>query len=309
MKRFKNILFYIDGMDGPTASLQRAVNLAEFNQARLTLIDVIQPVDTPAEIKSRFKLELTDLLSAQRKQALEDLSAHVHQDDRLIYTKVLQGQPFVEIIKFILQGNYDLLMKVANAPTGVSERLFGGQDLHLLRKCPCPVLIDRPGASAQYKRILATVDSGSARNNSCDTLVMDLATSLAHREQAQLHVVQAWNIQGESTLRSGRFRLPSKELEAMLQHEINTQQGKLQQLLAGYDMSAQDEQVHLVKGAGTQSILRVADSIEADIIVMGTLGRVGIPGFFIGNTAEEVLQATNCSILAVKPPGFISPVH
>jgi nucleotide-binding universal stress UspA family protein len=42
---------------------------------------------------------------------------------------------------------------------------------------------------------------------------------------------------------------------------------------------------------------------------MGTVGRVGIPGLFIGNTAEEIFQTTACSVLAVKPDGFISPVE
>jgi nucleotide-binding universal stress UspA family protein len=41
---------------------------------------------------------------------------------------------------------------------------------------------------------------------------------------------------------------------------------------------------------------------------MGTVGRSGIPGLFIGNTAEEVLQNARASILAVKPPSFVSPV-
>jgi hypothetical protein len=36
---------------------------------------------------------------------------------------------------------------------------------------------------------------------------------------------------------------------------------------------------------------------------------VGIPGLFIGNTAEEIIQTTKCSVLAVKPTGFISPVE
>lgn len=67
MERFKNILFYIDGMDELTPSLQRAVHLAQSNQARLTLIDVIQPVDTPAQIKARYNLELTDLLVSHKK--------------------------------------------------------------------------------------------------------------------------------------------------------------------------------------------------------------------------------------------------
>jgi nucleotide-binding universal stress UspA family protein len=41
---------------------------------------------------------------------------------------------------------------------------------------------------------------------------------------------------------------------------------------------------------------------------MGTLGRPGTPGVFIGNTAEDVLQTTQASVLAIKPFGFVSPV-
>lgn len=95
----------------------------------------------------------------------------------------------------------------------------------------------------------------------------------------------------------------------MLQHELDNQEKHLDRLLQDYAISIQDEHVHLVKGAATESIINVATLINADIIVMGTLGRAGIPGFFIGNTAEEVLQTTGCSILAVKPPGFTSPVR
>ena len=41
---------------------------------------------------------------------------------------------------------------------------------------------------------------------------------------------------------------------------------------------------------------------------MGTLCRTGIPGFFIGNTAEKVLHRVDCSVLTIKPENFISPV-
>ncbi len=50
------------------------------------------------------------------------------------------------------------------------------------------------------------------------------------------------------------------------------------------------------------------DPVSADLIVMGTKGRTGIPGLIIGNTAENVLQRTKASVLAVKPNGFVSPV-
>jgi len=45
-----------------------------------------------------------------------------------------------------------------------------------------------------------------------------------------------------------------------------------------------------------------------DVLVMGTLGRTGISGFIIGNTAENVVQKLECSLLALKPGGFVSPV-
>ncbi|WP_432648854.1 universal stress protein [Methylomarinum roseum] len=41
---------------------------------------------------------------------------------------------------------------------------------------------------------------------------------------------------------------------------------------------------------------------------MGTLGQTGISGFLIGNTAEAILDQLQCSVLAIKPPGFRSPV-
>ena len=41
---------------------------------------------------------------------------------------------------------------------------------------------------------------------------------------------------------------------------------------------------------------------------MGTVARAGLEGYFIGNTAEMVLQRVACSVLTVKPDGFVTPV-
>jgi nucleotide-binding universal stress UspA family protein len=38
------------------------------------------------------------------------------------------------------------------------------------------------------------------------------------------------------------------------------------------------------------------------------VARRGIPGLLIGNTAERILRKLPCSVLAVKPDGFVSPV-
>jgi len=37
---------------------------------------------------------------------------------------------------------------------------------------------------------------------------------------------------------------------------------------------------------------------------MGTIARTGISGLIIGNTAEAILNQLECSVHAIKPPGF-----
>ena len=46
----------------------------------------------------------------------------------------------------------------------------------------------------------------------------------------------------------------------------------------------------------------------SDLLVMGTIARTGIAGFIVGNTAERLLPRIPCSVLAIKPEGFVSPV-
>ena len=67
-------------------------------------------------------------------------------------------------------------------------------------------------------------------------------------------------------------------------------------------------QTHLIKGQPRKEIPALAKQIEADLIVMGTVARTGVPGFIIGNTAEAILGQIECSVLALKPPGFVTPV-
>ena len=67
--------------------------------------------------------------------------------------------------------------------------------------------------------------------------------------------------------------------------------------------------VHLVKGFARDMIPKTAKEQDIDLIIMGTVGRTGIPGFIMGNTAETVLNRINCSVLAIKPEGFVTPVR
>lgn len=67
-------------------------------------------------------------------------------------------------------------------------------------------------------------------------------------------------------------------------------------------------QVHHLREEVEEMIPNFVKDKKNDILVMGTVARTGIPGFIIGNTAENTFQELTCSLMALKPQEFISPV-
>ena len=62
------------------------------------------------------------------------------------------------------------------------------------------------------------------------------------------------------------------------------------------------------EGLPEKVIPQVAKTLDAELVVIGTVGRVGISAALIGNTAEHVIDELNCDVLAIKPDGFVSPL-
>ncbi|MFU8814287.1 MAG: universal stress protein [Pseudomonadales bacterium] len=143
MKNIDNILFAVTAGQQSTAPLERAVSLAENNQARLTVVDVLRPLPPRLHVPGGVD-NLQAAMVAERLQELQSLTAPYQQ--RLhIEHEVQVGTSFLEIIRTVLRGGHDLLVKPVENPS-VVQRLFGSDDMHLLRKCPCPVWLTRPEA-------------------------------------------------------------------------------------------------------------------------------------------------------------------
>jgi nucleotide-binding universal stress UspA family protein len=59
---------------------------------------------------------------------------------------------------------------------------------------------------------------------------------------------------------------------------------------------------HLEEGFAADEILRNAQAVNADLIVMGTHGRTGLGRLLMGSVAEEVVRKAACPVLTVKAP-------
>jgi nucleotide-binding universal stress UspA family protein len=311
MQRFKNILLVYDGTEEGKSTLDRAVNLVTRNQARLTIIDVIDgiPQDYQMFIAAQHPQEIMEFVVKKQKERLEQYIVPFLEAGLKVTTKVLVGKKFIEIIREVLRNNHDLVIKTARGKGGVRDILFGSTAMHLMRKCPCPVLVMKPGRSRRYYRILAAVDvtPAEAKVNTLNAKIMDLATSLTHLDQSELHIIHAWNIPYERLLKESVDKSP-REIEKWENKTRKLPKKYLDDFLKKYTLEKVRHQVHLLKGRASELIPELAQKKRINLLVMGTLCRTGIPGFFIGNTAEKVLHRVNCSVLTVKPEGFITPV-
>jgi nucleotide-binding universal stress UspA family protein/quercetin dioxygenase-like cupin family protein len=63
------------------------------------------------------------------------------------------------------------------------------------------------------------------------------------------------------------------------------------------------------EGDPTEEILRVAEMLHCDLIVMGSHGRTGLERFLTGSVAEGVLRRARCPVMVVKTPARATPVH
>ncbi|MDJ0813946.1 MAG: universal stress protein [Woeseiaceae bacterium] len=319
MKRFSNILLVVDDRTDSSAALKRATTLARSNNAHLTVCAGIDanPDDVRMRVITVSSREVLDVAIEKTQEWLTDIVASVAADDVSIDTKVLVGKPFIEIIRQVLRDDHDLLIKSADADRGLREMLFSSTDKHLMRKCPCPVWIIKPTERQKYLRILAAVDEdpGEPVKDVLNRQILEMFTSMALTEYSEAHVVHAWQVFGEGLLKSHKWDFSEGEFEAMLEEEASGRRRWLQDLVTSYgdfpDTSVSEGpelRLHVIKGPAEQVVPELARELEVDLVVMGTVARTGIGGFFMGNTAESILGELDCSVLTMKPPGFTSPV-
>lgn len=306
MKRFQNILV-VDPGDGTdmAPAMERAMELALRNSARLTLTSTVESVPKRrAKRALRKGLDIQATLIGARRRDLEQVAGTYGIDDLPIGVSVEVGVPFVETIRRVLTKNHDLVI----TPEEAGMAGFAPRTKHLLRKCPCPVWVVRPGWTRHLK-ILAAVGPEEQGSSALNTLIMDLATSLTELQDGDLDIVRTWVLEGEASLRSSpHVSMPAKEVDLMVEITRDEVAEELDELVGSYDLSTIEHTVHLIKGEPEKIIPSLAIEMNTNLIVMGTVARTGLAGLVIGNTAERILDTVDCSVLAVKPAGFVTPV-
>ncbi|PMO56493.1 universal stress protein [Vibrio breoganii] len=309
MKKFKNILFVSQGLSNHSDSIGQALRLSYNNKAPLKGMIFCPPLPVNlAQYQSSYENSLIHNVSEHIKDSRD--THNIAEDDVSFPLEVVSGEkPAINIIRAVHKGEHDLLIKDAE-PLDDDGEGFKAIDMTLLRKCPSPVWLNRASNKPRNKRRVAVaidpIIASDEHRGLCMRL-MELSRSIADSCDSRLHVLSCWEYQLERYLDSHAWiKIGDKELNAEIEKAKVEHKEALDHLINESGVSGEII-VHHLHGLPDDVIPHWVDEHEIDILVMGTLARTGIPGFVIGNTAENIVRSVTCSLVALKPKGFVTP--
>ena len=223
----------------------------------------------------------------QRRRQLEITAARMRGRGISVRSSVRWDYPTHEgIVRQVLRHKPDLLIAGMTGRDRSAWMKLTRTDFRLIETCPCPVLFMKTRRPYSDVVVAAAVDPELTHEkpSTLDPAILEAACHLRDALRARLLMFHA-------------------RAESQMGDDMSP---RLVALAKRHDIPHQ--RVHVLQGHPAEALARFADREMADIVVMGAVARSRFRRALIGHTAERALDALDCDVLIVKPPGFQTPV-
>ena len=301
----KRILAVVDAERDNQPALSRAYELASKTGASVTAMMVVYDLS----------YDMTTMLSPDEREAMRDAVTKEHakwlathlQEQGFTETDIVvewNNRSYESIIYYTLNNQIDLVVKATKKHDDLASVIFTPTDWHLMRKCPRPVLLVKEHGWPEGGEIIAAVNVGSeddehaALNDKLTVIANDYASLL----KGSVNLVNSY----PSTPLNIAIEVPEFDPDTYHDAVKNHHLKEMRSHALKYGIP--EDKCVVREGLPEKVIPQVAKALDAELVVIGTVGCVGISAALISNTAEHVIDELNCDVLAIKPDGFVSPL-
>lgn len=305
MLDINHILVVLDQNDTEQPGLDRAIWLAKALNADLTLLT--NAWNSYGD-KGGFLEEETreSIRASQTHQAEKWLGSFIEDGETSgirVHTEVhWQKHLHDAAIESMRNNDFDLVVK-STRPHGILDRIFTHTDWNLMRHCPAPVLMVKSATAWQHNRVLAAIDatSGDRGHELINDNILSFAEHLADHFETDLHIANAYPMVAVAFAMVPEVTAPDDVQKYVTeQHEEATARW-------AQKYNVHNDHIHIGEGDADAVISEFAKDISADLVVVGTVGREGLSGVLIGNTAEALVDHVHCDVLVIKPLDGVRP--
>ena len=306
MLDINHILVVLDSDHPEQHAFDRALSLAASVNADITVIGSCYEnyceESSSLEVETKHKIKSALINNCQHW--LDSFAQEAETKGLEISTEVhWQKNLHDAVMASINVTDFDLVIKGTQAHHGIVDRIFTHSDWNLLRHCPAPVLLVKSSKPWINNRILASIDATSCDEGHrlINDNILDFAEHLADHFKTDLHLVNSYPMVALAFAMVPEVTAPDD-----IQKYI-TEQHKNECERYARKYSINDDHIHIAEGDPDDVIEVMAKEIEADVIVIGTVGREGISGVLLGNTAERIVDRVSADVLVIKPLDGVKP--
>jgi universal stress protein E len=292
-------------------AVHKAAQIAKGLNAQLTLFhDIATPLYAEAwqgregDVRSWQR----EVQTARREQ-LERLARRLRKHDIDVDVAADWDYPPSEaIIRKAQRVSADLVVIENHHGMGrhPARWLLSYTDWELLRLCPLPVLLVKNRRLYHRPRVLAAIDPAHARAKAgnLDRQILRAGAQLVQALRGELHALHAFArvLPLGPAMPDG----PLADLDEGHELQRRSAQRDLKRAVDGFEVRPSHS--HVVEGRASDAIPRTVRRERCAIVAMGVVSRSGLKRFFIGNTAETVMDAVTADILVVKNADFASRI-
>jgi len=278
----KNILFSTDFSPCAQAALPFARAIAERFGSTVHMVHVLAP-----EPMIELPLDRFPDLDADKDVAQTTMKTLLacKPFGPVAYTATVERGPLWDVLTaFIVEKNIDLIVLGTHGRRGLRKLVLGSVAEQVFRLAPCPVLTVGPeamqegAADASFKTVLFATDFYSGSQHALAYAVS--MTRAHHSHLILLHAV------------SDSMELP----------DLARAGQRVADLISAGAMHEFKPEIIAEAGPAAETILRIAKSKEADLIVMGAhhAGAPSLAAHLPWSTASKVVSEAHCPTLTVR---------
>jgi nucleotide-binding universal stress UspA family protein len=277
----------------------QAASYCERAGTRLVVLHALQPapylLPTSGHAASLLSAAELEAFTAGGREALAKQIERlgVRCQDLQLEVIVADGPVHAEIVERAGSGPVDLLVVGSWGAGGLPRVLLGSVADRVVRHAPCPVLVARP--SPRSGTIVVATDFSPA---SRAALLAAEGEAARRAVSTRVSVVHCLDFPSDVM---GFGYAPLVAVPSRLSDSRSTSRERAQERLAAEVRAAGLEASLFVDdGPAASGIARLAESVSAELVVVGTSGRTGVSRALLGSVAEAVVRRAPCSVLVVR---------
>lgn len=292
MDRIRSIVVGVDFTACSKSALRQALRIADWNRGKLVAVHALDPL-LAAELELVLQessrtgsRELVDGVTEEWEEFTADVPAA-----RKTPFFVDVDNPLASMTKRVELHKADLLVLGTHGQS--ASRTTGALASACVRRAGSKVLLVREDQPHAFKNVVVCVDFSDTSR-----LALSQGVRVALQDEAFLHVIHVFEMPWKSLRRGAP---PSPEVERSYRQALPV---RLRDFAAphSHEMGYLEPEYAVIEDPSHgDAIARYVKDLVSPLVVLGTRGHTSMHDLLVGSTAERVVGAAPCSILAIRP--------